>query len=193
MKIVSLLIPLLFISACTPSVNQVDPYKFYTLNYQGSARQNTQPIYDFVKIDLPHVSTKHITENILYSKKSFEQNSYSQSKWKEPLAVMLQSWLVQSMENSYLFKGVIRAASRANVPLIIETDIVKFEHIIYQDEVHVALKVVLIQYNQRKILKQKLFNYHIKVAHPSAEESVISFNQSLIQFDKDLSLWLKEK
>ncbi len=192
-------------AGCTPSVNKVDPLKYYTLHYHStehSTEYNTEhstevkadkAIYDFVKVDLPHISTKHMTESIIYSKKPFQKNSYSQSHWKEPLPIMLQEWMAQSINNSKLFKGVIRVASRANVPLMLETDIVKFEHIVYKDRVNVSLRVILIQYKQRKIIKHKLFNYQVKVEDASAEGAVLSFNEALKQFNQDLFLWLKNK
>ncbi len=178
---------------CTPSVNKADPLKYYTLHFQSTAVKADKAIYDFVKVDLPHISTKHMTESIIYSKKPFQKNSYSQSHWKEPLPIMLQEWMAQSINNSKLFKGVIRVASRANVPLMLETDIIKFEHIVYKDRVNVSLRVILIQYKQRKIIKHKLFNYQVKVEDASAEGAVLSFNEALKQFNQDLYLWLKNK
>jgi len=91
----------------------------------------------------------------------------------------------------HLFIGVIRVASRANVPLMLETDIVKFEHLTYKNTIDVSLRVILMQYKQRKIIKQKLFNYQIKVHSSSAETAVSSFNTALIKFDQDLFEWLK--
>lgn len=190
-KPILLVIMLIITSGCTPSVNQVEPYNYYTLQYQHSANKAAKPLYDFVKIDLPHTSSKRMTENIVYSEKPYQKNSYSQNKWKEPLPVMFQEWLVQSIDEMNLFKGVLRVASRANVPLMLETDIVKFEHVLYKNEVDISLRVILIQYNKRHILQQKLFNYRIKVAQPSAESAVIAFNNALIEFDRDLYQWLK--
>ncbi len=184
------ILALLFTAGCTPSINKVAPLKYYTLHFQNNDHKVDKAIYDFVKVDLPHISTKHMTESIIYSKQPFQKNSYSQSRWKEPLPVMLQEWMVQSINNTKLFKGVIRVASRANVPLMLETDIVKFEHIIFKNEVDISLRVILIEYKQRKIIKHKLFNYHLKVKEASAESAILSFNEALKQFDQDLFLWL---
>ncbi|MCW8929720.1 MAG: ABC-type transport auxiliary lipoprotein family protein [Gammaproteobacteria bacterium] len=191
-KISVLLLILIFIAACTPSVNKVDPHKYYTLSFSNSDNRVIKPIYDFVKIDLPHISTKHMTKSIVYSEKPFQKNSYSQSQWKEPLPIMLQEWLVQSINNMNLFKGVIRVESRANVPMMLETDIVKFEHIIYKDEVNISLRVILIQYKKREIIKQKLFNYRVKVKQATAESAVLSFNEAIKQFNNDLFFWLEK-
>ncbi|MCP3851996.1 MAG: hypothetical protein GY694_17430 [Gammaproteobacteria bacterium] len=191
LSLILLLIGLFLISACTPSIKKIDPHKYYTLYFQDSENKAATPIYDFVKVDLPHAPTNHMTTSILYSENLFQRNSYSQSKWKEPLPTMLQEWLVQSINNMNLFSGVIRVASRANVPLMLETDIVKFEHATYNNEVNVSLRVILIQYAKRKVIKQRLFNYKIKVDQASAESAVHAFNIALQQFNNELYLWLK--
>jgi len=184
---------ILLMLGCTPSVKQTQPHHYYTLQYQQSQNKADKPVYGFVKVDLPHISSKHMTENITYAPQPFEKNSYSQSKWKEPLTIIFQEWLVQSIADMNLFKGVIRVSSRANVSLMLETDIVKFEHLLYSNEVNVVLRVILIQYNQRKIIKEKLFNYRIKVTQASAKSAVISFNHALKQFDKELYQWLNQR
>lgn len=185
---------LVLLIGCTPPIKNNTSINYYTLQSHsfenGSEYQANNPIYGFVKVDLPHISTKHMTESIVYSDKPFEKNTYSQSEWKEPLPILFQEWMVQSIDEMNLFKGVMRLASRANVHLVLETDIVKFEHIVYKNEVNVALKVILIKYNKREILKQKLFKYRQKVENASAHAAVISFNEVLKQFDKDLYIWL---
>ncbi len=193
MKQLSLLLLLLLSTACTPPVQQVKPYTYYTLDLQRFTNKAGTTAYDYVKIDLPHISSKHLSENIIYTSKPFEQNSYLQSKWKEPLTIMLQKWLVQSIDDMKLFKGVIRAASRAKVALILESDIVRFEHVLYRNEVDITIRVILIDYKLRNIIKQKRFNYKVKVAQASAKSAVESFNQALEQFNVELYKWLNEK
>ena len=187
-------IVIFLLAGCTPSINK-NTVEYYTLHSNtfgnGSVHSTEKPIYDFVKIDLPHISTRHTTKSIVYSEKPFKKNSYLKSEWKDPLPILLQEWLVQSINEMNLFKGVIRVSSRANVPLMLETDIVQFEHLSYKDEVNVAIRIILLQYDNRKILRQKLFSYRKKVTNPSAHDAVVSFNTVLNQFNEDLFLWLK--
>ncbi|MCU7836317.1 MAG: membrane integrity-associated transporter subunit PqiC [gamma proteobacterium symbiont of Taylorina sp.] len=187
----------IYLAGCLPAVNHVPSYEYYTLSFQNGDNplllKNNKPAYGFVKVDLPHISSKHMTKAIIYSENSLQKNAYSQSEWKEPLPIMLQEWMVQSIEQTGLFEGVIRTASRANVPLLLETDIVKFEHVLYENMIHMALRVILIRYDKRKIIKQKLFSYKIPVEKVSASGAVRAFNRALIQFNSDLYQWLNIK
>ncbi len=190
--IISLLISTI---ACTPSINQVKPQTFYSLPFQIDHNIPTSHTkvtnYDFIKIDLPHISSNSMQQNIIYANQPFEKNSYSQSKWKESLASMIQQWLVQSIDQTGLFKGVIRVNSRARVPLILETDVVEFEHHTYDNSVHVSFRIILIENRTRKIVKQKLFNYQVIVTENSAHGAVVAFNSVLKQFNHELYLWLQ--
>jgi len=92
-SVIIILISITIIVGCTPSVNQIKPQKYYTLSFKHSEKPavpGSEVSYDFVKVDLPHISTKHMTQNIIYSNAPFQKDSYSQSKWKEPLPIMLQ-------------------------------------------------------------------------------------------------------
>jgi len=195
-NLLSILFISIYLSGCLPSVNQVPSLEYYSLSYQADnnslSAKNNSPVYGFVKVDLPHISSKHMTEAIIYSENSLQKNAYSQSEWKEPLPIMLQEWMVQSIEQTGLFQGVIRTASRANVPLMLETDIVRFEHILYENQIQMTLRVILIQYDKRQILKQKLFSYKVPVEKASAGGAVQSFNKALTQFNLDLYHWLNQ-
>jgi ABC-type uncharacterized transport system auxiliary subunit len=94
------------------------------------------------------------------------------------------------MQNSHLFSGVMRTTSRAKVSLFMESDIIKFQHSINKGGVDVLLRVTLLEYPSRKIIKNKIFKYQQPVSIASAKEAVNSFNLILNKLDQDLFTWL---
>jgi len=184
-----LLVLSLTLSACASNPSGKPGY-YFSLAYQGDSSLVAEPRFPFIKIDLPNFSSKHNTEAIVYTRREHELDRYSQSEWKEPLPALLQEWLLQSLEHSNLFAGVMRGTSRAKVPLFMESDIIKFQHNVTRQVVELSLRLTLLDYKSRKILKHKIFNYHYKVSDASAKGAVYSFNQALKELDRDIYQWL---
>lgn len=164
--------------------------QYFSLPYVENSRQLIQSQYPFLKVDIPNFSSKHNTEAIVYTSNEFELYRYSLSEWKEPLPILLQEWLLQSLQYNHLFTGVMRSTSRAKVSLFLESDIIKFQHNIKNQTIDVLLRLTLLDYPSRKIIKYKVFKYQQPVSSPLAKEAVYSFNQILIKLDQDIYSWL---
>jgi ABC-type uncharacterized transport system auxiliary subunit len=188
-QIRGIILILLFIIGCASNSNN-KTIQGYALQFVSNEHPILKVDYDFIKVDIPNFSSKHNTESIIYTNNAFELDRYSQSEWIDPLPLLLQEWFLQSFENSHLFKGVMRATSRAKVSLFLESDIIKFQHNVKNNVVEVSLRLTLLDYKSRKIVKHKIFNYQQSVAHSSAKDAVIAFNEVLIQLDKDIYSWL---
>ncbi len=162
----------------------------YSLQYDKNLQQPVNNKYQFLKVDIPNFSSNHNVVAIIYTNNKFELDSYSQSEWKEPLPLLLQEWFLQSFENSQLFKGVMRATSRAKVSLFLESDIIKFQHNVKKQVVEVSLRLTLLDYHSRKIVKHQIFHYQQNVLDSSAKDAVEAFNLVLRKLDKDIYNWL---
>lgn len=185
------LLCLILLSGCASNSQPV--IDFYTIEFRPPENVRvTSTRFGFVKVDQPHLSTKHTTEAIIYSDRPYQQDIYIRSQWKEPLPVQLQEWLVQSLDYMGLFKGVMRVSSRAKVPLLLESDIVSFEHLVYRNEIHVSIHMTLLEYGSRKIIKHRVFEYRKPVPEAAAGPAVVAFNQTLEQFYYDLFQWLQD-
>ena len=181
----------LILSGCGSSPGKSTNY--YMLDFNAAPETVAkQTQYDYIKIDIPYISSTHTTESILYSDGQYKQDAYSQSEWMVALPALLQNWLIQSLDHMQLYKGVMRAATRANIPLILETDIVRFEHVVYENAVVVTLRISILDYTTRSIIKQKTFQYKQTVAQQSAVGAVTAFNGVLEQFNVDLFRWLSK-
>ena len=189
LRISFLLSLLLMLGGCASNQNQA-PGRHFSLSYMASQNRAEQAQYSYLKVDMPNFSSKHNTEAIVYSSKTHQLDRYAHSEWKEPLPTLLQEWLLQSMERSNLFTGVMRGTSRAKVSMFLESDIIRFQHNLKQQSVEVSLRLTLLDYNSRKIIRHKIFNYQHAVSIPSAEGAVDSFNQILKKLDHDLFFWL---
>jgi ABC-type uncharacterized transport system auxiliary subunit len=186
-------IALLLLSSCGSLMSQREPISYYRLSHGDIDRSLTAeaPAYDFVKVDLPHLTTTHAADAILYSAALYQQDAYSKSQWSVALPTMLQGWLIETLSSTGLFKGVIRSASRAHASHLIETDIIRFEHVVYQSKAAIALRISLLDLKHRRLIKQKVFRYQLPLDEQSAGSAVRAFNRLMLQFNRDLFLWLK--
>ena len=133
MKIRFFILSLLLLSlltACITASRTIPAISHYSLIYQAPQKNNTStsPIFDYVKVDRPSLSSQHSTEGIIYSTSPYQLDVYSLSVWQKPLTILFQDWLWQSREDSQLFTGIMRVTSRSKVSLFLESDIVKFQH-----------------------------------------------------------------
>jgi len=189
-KIIILIVISIFsLTGCASNPNN-QPIKHYSLPYIENSKQLQNPHYPYLKIDIPNFSSQHNTEAIVYTSNQFELDRYSLSEWKEPLPILLQEWLLQSLQSSGLFSGVMRITSRAKVSLILESDIIKFQHNLKKQSVEVVLRLTLLDYPSRKIIKYKVFKYQQAVPTAIAKAAVNSFNQILLNLDQDIYSWL---
>lgn len=164
---------------------------YYRLDFKAAPDTHSPAVkYDFIKVDTPHLASTHTTESILYSEAPYKQDAYSNSEWMVALPTLMQNWLLQSLEHMNLFKGVMRSSTRATAPLMLETDIIQFEHIVYESSVLVEIRVSLLDYETRKVVNQKSFRYRKTIDKQTAADAVAAFNALLVDFNRDLYQWL---
>ncbi len=197
MKIRFFILSLLLVSlltACITASQTIQAISHYSLIYQAQQKNKTSisPIFDYVKVDRPSFSSQHSTEGIIYSNSPYQLDVYSLNVWQKPLTILFQDWLLQSLEDSQLFTGIMRVTSRSKVSLFLESDIVKFQHNVKQNNVEVDIRLTLLDYNSRNIIKHQRFYYQQKTSSNNAKGAVDTFNQILKIFAQDMFAWLKE-
>lgn len=169
------------------------PNNYYTLSYVKDSKKEVHSSSDILKVDMPHAPLNLIGKRIVYAKNPYESAHYVKNRWDQPLPAMLQDWIIRSVENAKLYKAVVRSTSRVRTDLILESDIVSFEHRLDSKSVVISIRMNLIDSKTNKIIKSKLFSYEQSVAHADANSAVIAFNKALKLFDNDMSRWLEKK
>jgi ABC-type uncharacterized transport system auxiliary subunit len=188
-KVILLATILFILSGCmsTPST----PNNYYTLQYVNTSKPAAQKYKEILKIDFPHAPSNLMGKRIIYAANPYESAYYIKNRWAEPLPAMLQDWIIQSIEDAGLYKAVVRSSSRVATDLILESDIVSFEHRLETKSVVVSIRLNLIKNDNNKIVKSKLFSYEESVENADASSAVKAFNEALKLFKKDVVLWLE--
>lgn len=173
----------------TPSA----PNNYYTLQYENTKTTINQKAKEILKVDFPHAPSNLIGKRIVYASNPYKSAYYVRNRWAEPLPAMLQNWIIQSIEDAGLYKAVVRSSSRVASDLVLESDIVSFEHRLKSSSVVVSVRLNLINNGNNKILKSKTFSYEKSVESANASSAVKAFNGALKEFKKDVVLWLENR
>lgn len=190
-KIILAATVLIALSGCmgTPSA----PNNYYTLQYENTKIETKQTCKEILKVDFPHAPSTLMGKRIIYVANPYESAYYVKNRWAEPLPAMLQDWIIHSIEDAGLYKAVVRSSSRVATDLVLESDIVSFEHRLESKSVVVSIRLNLIKNDNNKIIKSKLFSYEKSVESTNASNAVKAFNEALKVFKKDVVLWLENK
>lgn len=170
----------------TPS----EPTNFYSLRYLSTPKMTPKHSDEIIKVDFPHAASTLMGKRIMYAKNRYETAYYIKNQWAEPLPSMLQDWMIQSIEDTEKFKGVVRSTSRVKSSFLLESDIVTFEHRLDSKSVTVSLHVNLIDSQNNAVIKSKTFIYDEAVEKPDAPSAVKAFNRALESFKTELSEWI---
>lgn len=169
------------------------PNNYYTLQYVNTQKTDIQKQENIIKVDFPHAPSNLMGKRIIYTSNSYKSAYYVKNRWAQPLPSMMQDWIIRSIEDAGLYKAVVRSSSRVTTNLVLESDIVSFEHRLESESVVVTIRMNLIKSGTNKIVKTKLFSYEESVESANASSAVKAFNEALKVFRSDLVLWLERK
>lgn len=121
------------------------------------------------------------TNNMIYTARTFERNSFAHNRWVAPPAEMLGPLVVESLQNSGCFRSVISPPSSSNTDLILDTRVLSLQQEFSADtsQVRLALQILLTHNATHQVIK----NQRIEVVVPASENNpyagVIAANKAV--------------
>ncbi len=146
-----------------------------------------------LRVDYPKGIEDTMGSKIYYQDSNLQESYYLYSQWSKSLNRILMSVLVDTLQNSGIFKRVVDYSSTAEVNYILETSIYKFEHKITQNGsfADIEIEVRLLNSINNKVIKSKLFKYKTPCTSTDAKGFVEAANETMEIFGKDLILFLR--
>ena len=153
----------------------------------------------FKSIKIPKVlkiSTFKSSENLqsdkIWYKRGFEENSYTQSKWRDGFKNMIENSVKDILVKSSIFKSVIGGYSKAKADIYLEGDILKsYQDISKSNEVVFDMVLYLIG-KDKKLISFREFSYRVKCDTLNAKGAVKAYNKIVNKMDKEVVKWIKE-
>jgi len=182
---------LLWLSGCS---SKQTPLKVYTLDTPKVVEvSGSQFKYKTIKISFPQTLKEKISSKMRYSYSMSERGAYLNSQWSNNIGKLLQGTVIQTLEQSRLFKAVLPYESTAGEDYRLESSIFDFSHHVRGTSSHavVSIQFSLINTYTGRLIKTKRFSYRESTPTLDAKGYVKATNVAVGKLTKDLLRWLQ--
>lgn len=186
-----LAVAVLLLGGCAQKVSS--PLKTYTLakepvpHIKHSLNHNKT-----LKVAYPQALKEQLSNKIAYSYSSSDYGVYQNSQWSNNIGKLLQGSIIQTLEQSRLYKAVLPYASLAEEDFRLESTIYDFSHHVRGDKSYavVSIEFALINTYTGKLIKTKRFTYKEFTNSTDAKGYVEATQKIMIKLGRNLINWL---
>lgn len=179
---------IVFFSACSFKQTTLDTNRYvidFKLN-QTTLTKGLKSIY----IEEVNVNKSFNQTSIFYTIKPYLFEEYALNRWLNLPSYMIQNNLIQSLENSNIFKTVLNEKSKIDFDYTLKTDVSNLYHSFEDDKSYAIVKVKFDLVSNKGILKTYSYDKKILCETNNAYGFVIAVNKAFEEVVKDLSLQL---
>lgn len=180
-RYIQLYVGAMLLSACSV----LEPVKSqapatYALEAQFSA-QTTHKGELVLQVSIPQARSGYESSRMVYLKKPHELEYFANNQWVDSPARMLAPLLQQAIESSGKYKAVITSRSAVLADLRLDTEIVRLqqEFLSNPSQLHLTLRVQLIDLQKKSILAQREFDVLEAAASEDPYGGVVAANRAL--------------
>ena len=148
-----------------------------------------------VRMEQLESSTMLSGRMIVYTADNGQSYSYTKARWMESINRQLSNLMMRSLSKSGIFKDVIAYRSKAKSDYLLETGVYDFSQKVHDDgtsEVHLMIKVRLVDRYSRKVLSSRTFEYTETGLQGNVEGAIKGYNQLVQKYLKALNSWLSK-
>ncbi len=145
-----------------------------------------------LRVDYPNGSNETMGSRIYY-REGDKEAWYLYSRWSDSVNRMLMSVIIDTLQKSSIFKDVIDYSSNSVDDYELETSIYDFRHEIDDEQSYAYLKIGfrLLNSENKKIVKHKIFEYRVTCESVDAKGFVKAVKEINNKLARDLINWLK--
>lgn len=168
----------LLLAGCTgvkmPVVNQ------YQITAFSSKKAQNTPQRQSLLVTIPEAASGYQTEEMLYISKPYKLEAFAKNAWVDAPANMLYPLLVQSLQSSGYFYAVTSSAYAQRADYRLDSQLLNLEQNFLQKPsfVSLAVKVVLTQVSDNKILASQIIRKRKTCAADTPYGGVMAANQA---------------
>jgi cholesterol transport system auxiliary component len=152
----------------------------YTLEAQFAAPGNARGEL-VLQVSTPQARSGFESPRMVYLKKAHELEYFANNQWVDSPARMIAPLLLQAMESSGKYKAVITSRSAVLADLRLDTEIVRLQQEFFSSpsQLHLTLRVQLLDLHKKSILAQREFDVQQAAASDDPYAGVVAANQAL--------------
>ncbi len=187
-----IIVLILFLGGC--AMKEAPPLNLYTFD-TGKVTPSTYSGYRnrVIKVSYPQTLQEPISDKMAFSYGGGDRGYYQNAQWANNLGKLLQGDIIQTLQQSRLFKAVIPYASTAQEDLRLESTIYDISHHIRGEESYavVSIGLSLIDTQTGRLVRTKRFSYREPTPTIDAKGYVAATNRALERFNQDMIRWLQ--
>ena len=180
-----------FLSGC--AVKEAPPLMLYTFDTAKVALLTRSAYrHQVLEVSYPQTLREPIGDTMAFSYGGGDRGYYQNAQWTNNIGKLLQGDIIETLQQSRLFKAVVSYASTAQEDLRLESTIYDFSHHIRGVESYavVSIGLSLIDTHTRRVIKTKRFSYREATPTVDAKGYVTATNRALERFNNDMVAWI---
>lgn len=179
---------IVFFSACSFKQTTLDTNR-YVIDFKSNQTTLTKGLKS-IYIEQVNVNKSFNKNSIFYTTKPYLFEEYAINRWLNLPSSMIHTNLLQSIENSNIFKTVLQYKSKIDFEYTLKTDVSNLYHSFEDDKSYAVIKVRFDLVSNKDILKTYTYDKKILCETNNAYGFVIAVNKGFEEVVKDLSLQL---
>jgi len=191
-KYTAWILSLFLLSGC--SFKSSAPITEYTLSVApvgavSSSRYRNKAI----KVSYPNSLKEKLSRSIDYSYSLSDRGVYQNSEWSNALPQLIQGTVIEALDQSHLFKGVLPFSSTVYEDYRLESTVYDFSHHVRGEESYavISIRFTLIDTKTGRMTKTRRFSYKEYTRTVDARGFVEAADTAMSKLVRDLVKWLR--
>lgn len=183
---VVLMIAVSTLTAC--SLLRGKPIQEYRLDNPSKITLRRAPTSQSILVSKPLAASGYGNNDMRYTKKPYELASFANSSWINPPADMLETLLVESLQNSKYFHAVVRAPFSGITNLRLDTQLLMLRQnfISKPSRVDIVINANLVSEKNNKVIRSRRFQAHETAPEDSPYGGVLAANKAINRIMKQI-------
>jgi len=148
------------VSACSPFAPPTSepPPNVYLLQWEqpdgGDAAAKSNPLCPTLLLSSPREAPGYVGASMAYTEEPHRIDYFAHHRWADSPARMLEPLLMRALEQSGLFKAVVRAPTTAQFELRLDTEVLQLVQVFEPtaSKVELAVRISVLDMNERRVL-----------------------------------------
>ena len=164
----------------------------YSIDYK-SVKSSYVNSLKSIYIEVPTINNSFNTNAILYTQKPYLFEAYAKNRWIDLPSGMIHNYLVQSVENSNIFKAVLSKKSNIEFDYTLKSNVINLYHGFEEDKSYAILKIKFDLVTDKKLLKTFSYDKKLLCKTNTPYGFIIAINSAFDEVSADLSLQLSKE
>ncbi len=176
-------------SACSFKQDTMD-INTYAIDFKTSDnfKINKKTIY----VEIPDVNKSFNSNSIFYTTKAYSFEEYSLNRWIDKPSSMLHSNLALALEDSHIYKTVLKEKSKIKYDYVLKTNVMSLYNSIEETNSFAVLSIKFDLVSNDEVIKTYTYNKKVLCQNNKPYDFVIAVNKAFEEVVSDLTLQLHQ-